>query len=118
MSNGQNISSTGNGGKEPLNADELQAYLEGNLSAERQHALEQWLEEEGMESDAMDGLQSLAPDEVKSSVSAINYQLQRQLGVNRTRRKRPITENKWAWIAVAVVLFLCLLAYGIIAMVK
>lgn len=118
MSDRKHISSSNQSNGNLLSAEELQAYLEGTLPPERQHAVEQWLEKEGMESDAMEGLMEIEADEMKQRVAIINHQLQRQLGAGRNRRKRPITENKWAWIAVAIVLFLCLLGYAIIAITQ
>ena len=45
-----------NNGKSMISQEQLIAYLEGRLSAEEQHDVELWLAEEGMESDALEGL--------------------------------------------------------------
>jgi anti-sigma factor RsiW len=116
MSNRQNISASGHEGG-TVSPEELQAYLDGSLDPARQHAVEQWLEEEGMESDAMDGLMDLAPDDAKQRVSTLNAQLHRHLSAGSRRRKRPITDNRWAWVAIAIVLLLCLLGYVVLVMV-
>ena len=45
----------------------LLAYLEGKLTNDEQHAIEEQLSEEGMESDAMEGLQQMGAKAAKAS---------------------------------------------------
>jgi len=99
-----------------LSEDKLQAYLEGRLSAEEQHELELWLSEEGMESDALEGLKQIKPEETKQSVGKINHQLRKHLTGKKRKRKEPIKENKWAWVAVLLILLLIVLAFVVLKM--
>lgn len=105
-----------NSRKGKLPEDKLQAYLEGRLSADESREVELWLSEEGMESDAAEGLKGLPAKETQKMVGKLNAQLNATLASKRKRRTKAIQENKWGWIAVVVVLLLCLLGYIIIHM--
>jgi len=100
-----------NGGKLP--EEMLLAYLEGTLPVEQQHEVEQWLSEEGMESDAIDGLKEITPGETKYTVSQLNHQLSKQLKGKKHTRKQ-IKDNPWSWVAIALILLLIALAYVIL----
>jgi hypothetical protein len=101
-----------NSGNSKIPSEErLLAYLEGRLSPEEQREIELYLAEEGMESDAVDGLKQMAAEDTKKTVNKLNYQLRQQLTKKSYRRRQPIRENKIAWAAVAFILLLCVLAY-------
>lgn len=103
-------------GSKKLPDDMLMAYLEGSLSPQERHEVELWLSAEGMESDALEGLQHISTGDTKQSVTAINYQLHKTLG-SKKHRRRYIVTNSWAWLAVAIILLLTILAYIVIYMV-
>jgi anti-sigma factor RsiW len=111
MSDLDNISSFDEEKQGKLSEEKLQAYLEGRLSPEEQHEVELWLAEEGMESDAMEGLKEMPPGETKQTVSRLNHNLRKQLTGKQRRRKEPIKNNQWSWMAIGVVLLLAILAY-------
>lgn len=113
MSERKDIWNSG-GGKLP--EDKLIAYLEGRLPADEQHAVEQWLAEEGMEADALEGLQSLPAAEAKQMVSKANYHLHKTLSARKRQRRRAIKDNPWAWLAIVVILLLCAVAYVVLQM--
>lgn len=96
--------------------DKLMAYLQGKLSADEQREIEALLAEEGMDSDAMDGLNELSVNETKQLTVKLNYKLQHDLKTKKYRNKRLFADNKWAWMAVVIVLMLCLLGYCVIRM--
>ena len=98
-------------GKGKLPEDKLMAYLEGKLSLEEQHEVEKWLAAEGMESDALEGLQALEPGETKKAVGKINYELRKELGARNKRRTKHIKDNKWSWLAILIVLMLASVCY-------
>jgi hypothetical protein len=95
----------------------LQAYLEGRLDPAQQHELEAWLAEEGMESDAVEGLKALPPQETKQLVDRLNYNLHHELG-KKKRRRKAIADNQWAWVAILIVLMLCVLGFVVVKMVN
>lgn len=113
MSDQQDISQHGKG---RLPEDKLLAYLEGTLSAAEQREVEALLAEEGMESDALEGLQQLPADKTRHIANRINYRLQHDLKKARFRNRRGFTDNKWAWVAVLVVLMVAVLAYLVMRM--
>lgn len=103
-----------NHGQNKLTEDMLQAYFEGKLSAEQQHEVEMWLSEAGMEADALEGLQTLPSNETRDIAGKLNKELQQQLRKKPRRRTKAIKENYWGWVAIAVILLLCVLAYVVL----
>ncbi len=106
-----------NSGKGKLPEDKLMAYLQGKLSPEEQHEVEAWLAEEGMEADALEGLKELPVSETNQLVNKLNYQLRAELNKKPRRRSKAIAENKWAWLAVVIILLLCIVAYVVLHIV-
>ncbi|CAG1005648.1 hypothetical protein ANRL2_04513 [Anaerolineae bacterium] len=111
MADQQDISQYGKG---RLPEDKLMAYLEGKLSPAEQREVEALLAEEGMESDALEGLQQLPVNKAHRMAERINYRLQHDLKKNRHRGRKGFTDNKWGWIAILIVLLLAVLAYFIL----
>lgn len=101
-----------------LTEDMLQAYFDGKLSAEQQHEVEMWLSETGMEADALEGLQTMPANESREITSKLNLELQQQIRKKPRRRTKAIKDNYWAWVAIVVILILCVLAYSIMKMIK
>lgn len=99
-----------------LPEEKLIAYLEGRLSPEEQHEVEAWLAEEGMESDALEGLQQLAPEETRQSAVRLNNELRKMIAGKKERRKKHIRDNPWSWTAVVIILLLVILAYIVLRM--
>jgi anti-sigma factor RsiW len=100
-------------GKGKLPEEKLMAYLEGRLSPEEQHEVELWLADEGMESDAVDGLKDMEASEAKETTDRLNHQLRKQL-MPKKRKRRQMKDNPWAVQAVVIILLLVILAYIII----
>ena len=119
MSDQNNISlfDTGSDGNKKLSEDMLMAYLEGKLSPREQHDVEIWLAEEGMDSDAMEGLQALRPEETKQTVNKLKHELRKTI-VSKKHKRRPLQTNYNGWIAIAVILLLAVVAYIVIRMAK
>ncbi len=101
-------------GKGRLPEDKLMAYLEGRLSPAEQREVEALLTEEGMESDALEGLQQLPVSKTHQMAERINYRLRHDLKKNRHRGSKGFTDNKWGWVAVLVILILVVLAFIVI----
>lgn len=112
MSRLNDILSQGEKGRLP--EDKLLAYLEGRLSPQEQHEVEKWLADEGMEGDAIEGLQQLDAGDAKYSVSKLNHKLRQELLNKKHHRKTAIKDNPWAMIAVIVILLVTILAYIVI----
>jgi anti-sigma factor RsiW len=117
MNEQDNISSLGNK-PHRLSDEMLAAYLAGQLSPEQQHEVERWLDEEGMESDAIEGLQQMRGDETKLAVSRLNQKLKTQLAGKKRTTKKFYADSQWTFVAIFVVLLLCLLAFVVLQLVK
>lgn len=117
MNDKNNISPLGNGGNEKLSEDKLMAYLEGKLSSAEQHDIEQWLSEEGMESDALEGLRTLKPRDTQHSVNKLKHDLRKTM-VGKKRRRRPLRTDQFTWMAIAIILLLVIAAYIVIRFTK
>jgi hypothetical protein len=103
--------------EDELNEDELVNYLKGNLSAEDAHEIEKQMADSSFVKDGVEGLQQFSSTEkINSYVQNINTNLQQKLAVKRRKTKKGIQNLSWEFIAVIVVILLCLLGYAIIGM--
>ena len=117
MSDQNNISPFDNGGKGKLSEDKLVAYLDGKLSAAEQHDVELWLAEEGMESDALEGLKNLQPHETKQTIDKLKHDLRKTM-VSGKRKRRPLRTDHITLIAIGIILLLTAVAYFVIRIAK
>ena len=101
-------------GKGAIPEEKLLAYLEGKLPAEEQRQIEMWLAEEGMESDALEGLQALPPEQARQSVNKLNLHLRKQLTEKKRKHKKLFSDGNMNIVAVVVILLLCLIAYVVV----
>jgi hypothetical protein len=106
-----------NNGKGKLSDEQIVAYLEGKLTAAEKYEVERLLSEEGLESDALEGLRFISPEATRASADKINHKLQ-HLTQKRKRRTSLFNDNKWTWIAIAIILFLCILGYWVLYIVN
>ncbi len=119
MNNVNDILSTGSGkeGRKPLSEEQLLAYLEGKLPPSEQYEVEQWLAEEGMESDAVEGLSMIKPEETRQMVTNLNYTLNKTL-VSKKKKRRPPLSSQYTLIAIIITLLLAAVAFAIIKLIK
>ena len=119
MSDQTNIFPFGSPGenKEKLSEDTLMAYLDGKLPVAEQRKVELWLSEEGMESDAIEGLRQLNSGETKHTIDKLKHSLRKSL-ISKKRKRRPMLSGQFTWVAIAIVLLLTVLAYLVIKMIK
>jgi ferric-dicitrate binding protein FerR (iron transport regulator) len=113
MSQANNIWNNGNS---RLTDEMLQAYLDGKLSAEKLQEVEQWLADSGMEADALEGLKSIPAKEINNITTKLNLQLEQHIRKQPRRRTKAIKDNYWAWVAVIIVLLLCIIGYWVLRM--
>ncbi len=102
------------GGRDSIPQEKLLAYLEGRLTDAEQHEIEHLLGEDSLESDALEGLQSLTHEETKQVTGRLNRTLHSNLQQRKERRKKQIAGNYWAWIALVVVLLLIVAGFLLI----
>lgn len=90
-------------------------YLEGRLSAEEKHAVEEMLVDAEFENDALEGLQQAGNKEKLNLVVAqLNKQLQTQLDSRRKKNKKALQIPQWIIIAIIIILALAVLGYYVI----
>jgi hypothetical protein len=99
-----------------IDQETLLLYLQGKLSAEKQHELEKKILDNNFETDALEGLQKLKD---KQNVSAIIEQLNRNLSKKTKKRKQHkelwgLKTNPTLWITVIIILILIIISYLII----
>lgn len=99
-----------------VDTDYLLAYLEGTLPHKEQHDLEAIIEHDPFLNDAIEGLSYIDDkDYLKSITAQINIQLKKQIDSRRqTRHKSRKIDDHWGWVAVAVILILCVMAWLVI----
>jgi hypothetical protein len=102
-----------------LNEDELVNYLKGNLPAEDAHQIEKQMADSSFVNDGVEGLQQFSSAEkINSYVQNINTELQQKLAVKKRTARKGMQNLSWEFIAVIIVILLCLLGYAIIEMVR
>jgi ferric-dicitrate binding protein FerR (iron transport regulator) len=103
----------GNEPTDKLRQETLMLYLEGKLTPTQQHEVEQWLADEGMEADALEGLQTLNAGETRQSINKLNDNLHKILRKKKHKRRLLKTDYN-TLIAIALVLTLAIIAYIVI----
>ena len=91
--------------RERIPEETLMLYLEGKLTPAQQH--------EVMESDALEGLQTISPVETKLTVNKLNHELNKTLH-HKKRKRRPVASNYFTLIAMGIILMLAIVAYLLI----
>jgi anti-sigma factor RsiW len=117
MSDYKHIWSHDEDGRSRLSEAQLLAYLEGRLPESERRAVEELLSNEGMESDALEGLQTLSAGETKKLKYRLDADLQKALRKKR-RGRRGISEQHWTWTAIGIILLLAIMCYAVIYLVK
>lgn len=101
-------------------------YLDGKLSAEEQHKLEEEIAQSEFLRDALEGLRpkdnAAEPTDtvnLDAIVRQLNQQLRQQLTLKKTRRKRKARfKDNPAEIAVILIIALCLIGYFLYRMLS
>lgn len=118
MNNADNIGLFNADKNQNLSEEKLLAYLEGKLSAAEKHNVELIIAENGLEADALEGLQGLSFVEAKQTVRSINHSLRKK--ILQKRKTKFSIENYWSWywswLAIAIILLLAIAAFLIIKM--
>lgn len=96
-----------------LTDEQLKSYMGDDLSDAERHALERQMEDDPFAADAAEGLMEMNPNKVDAHVTALQYQLRKQL--NKKRKKKWLRFNQTtAVITFLIIMMLAILAYFII----
>jgi hypothetical protein len=101
-----------------IDQETLLMYLQGKLSAEKQHEVEKMMMDNEFAADAMEGLQQF---DDKHKMSAMVAQLNRDLKKktarkNAAREKRKVFAEPWIIISLVILLLLIVISYVILHM--
>ncbi|HVE62020.1 MAG TPA: hypothetical protein VNA26_09380, partial [Chitinophagaceae bacterium] len=99
-----------------IDQETLLLYLQGKLSAEKQHELEKKLMDSDFETEALEGLQKIKDQQ---GVSAIIEQLNRELKKKTQKRKQRkekfrLNTDPTVWVTIIIILFLIIISYLVI----
>ena len=101
-----------------IDNQQLMDYLSGNLSGENLHEVERSMADNAFLNDAVEGLQQMQGKKaLQTYVDELNAGLQRNMARKKQRRlKRRLKDSPWTYLAIVLVIGLCLLAYWFIRM--
>jgi hypothetical protein len=96
-----------------LSDEELKAYINHQLSAEQQHALEMEMDADPFAADAAEGLTGLDSKVINAHVSDLQFSLRKQ--IQKKKKKKRIQFNQsTVIITFVIVMLLAVLAYFVI----
>lgn len=94
---------------------ELLRYLNKELSADEQHRVEEYLNDDEFYDDAVEGLEMVSKQtDLSGLVTDLNRNLDTQLKKKAKRKNKKIPTQIWSIISVIVILILAVVAYFII----
>ena len=101
-----------------IDNQQLMDYLSGKLSGEALHELERSMAGDEFLNDAVEGLQQVKnPRNMQSYVEELNVAMQKSLEKKKNRRRRlrnRLKDEPWTYLAVTIVIALCIVAYVVI----
>lgn len=99
-----------------VDQEALMLYLQGKLTAEKQHELEQQMMGGDFESDALEGLHSVKDKQhLLGIVDQLNHDLKKKTQKRKLRSDRlKLKSDPSVWIAIVIFLLLIVISYFII----
>lgn len=99
-----------------IDNQQLMDYLSGKLSGDALHELERSMAGDEFLNDAVEGLQQIGDKkDMQSYVDELNAAMQKSLQKKKQRRlRRRIKEEPWTYLAIILVIVLCVLGYIVI----
>lgn len=111
------IWSTGDDRNMPITELQMKAYLAGKLSGQDLRDVEEMLNKECPESEAIEGLQNLSSAELNALELKLYKNLTQTLKKNRKGR-RGLSTQRWVILAVVIILLSVLAAYWLLILLK
>lgn len=99
-----------------IDNQQLMDYLSGRLPEEQKHEVERWMADNDFGNEAIEGLSQInSKQHLQQYVDDLNGQLNKYIQQKKNRReKRRIKENPWTYLALLLILVLCITAYFLI----
>ncbi|HXB94560.1 MAG TPA: hypothetical protein VNU70_05355 [Puia sp.] len=99
-----------------IDNQQLMDYLSGKLSGEALHEMERTMADNAFLNDAVEGLQQLeGKKKIETYVDELNAAMLKNLDKKKNRRmRRRLREEPWTYLAILLVLVLCVIGYFLI----
>lgn len=99
-----------------IDNQQLMDYLSGRLPEDQKYEVELWMAENDFGNEAIEGLSQInSKQNLQQYVDDLNGQLNKYIQQKKNRReKRKIKENPWTYLALLLILVLCITAYFLI----
>jgi anti-sigma factor RsiW len=99
-----------------IDNQQLMDYLSGKLSGDELHEVERSMAGDEFLNDAVEGLQQMKnKKDMQAYVDQLNAAMQKSLEKKKNRRlRRRLKDEPWTYLAIILVLVLCILAYVVI----
>ncbi len=100
-----------------IDQETLLLYLQGKLSAEKQHELEKKVIDNNFETDALEGLQKIKDQQgISVIIEQLNRDLKKKTQKRRQRKEKwTLNTNPTVWITIIIILMLIIISYLIIS---
>jgi hypothetical protein len=104
-----------NGNKE-IDNQKLADYLDGKLSEEEKHEVEEMMSGSNFMNDAIEGLEKIKDKKnIQAYIEQLNKDLHKQLEKKKKRReKRQLKEYPWIYLSIILILLLGIIGYFVI----
>jgi hypothetical protein len=102
--------------EDDLHNDDLLKYVQGDLSKEELLEVEKQMANSDFVSDAVEGLQNIRNKKsIDQYVDELNQHLHNHIeGKKKRKLKRQIKDQQWIYLAVVIILGICLLCYVVV----
>jgi hypothetical protein len=99
-----------------VDQETLLLYLQGRLSEEKKHEVEEKLIQNDFDDDAVEGLQEIKDkQQIKYMVEMLNRDLKKKTEKKKKmREKMKIKDQPWLYISILILLMLIVLSYFVI----
>ena len=100
---------------QPIDQQQLLAYLSGKLDAASSEAFERSMAENAFLKDAADGLKPVSDNtDLELVVEQLNRHLHRELKQKKSRKGHHVFSFPWVYVAAAVILIVCVVTFVMI----
>lgn len=99
-----------------IDNQKLMDYLSGELPEQERHEVEKWMADNDFANEAVEGLQDFSGKKnLQAYVDNLNKDLNKYIQQKKAlREKRRIKDNPWVYVAIVLILILCVVAYVVV----
>lgn len=102
--------------EDDLQSDNLLKYVQGDLSKEELLQVEKQMADSDFVNDAVEGLQNIHNKKnIDQYVEELNHHLHSHIEEKKKRKlKRQIKDQQWIYLAVVIILSICIVCYVVV----